>query len=374
MLGTVATEYPRVWRLLRLIRLLQGRRGVSVGELAERLETSERNAYRDLAVLREMGMPVVNDPGKGGHHLEASFFMPPLELTSEEALALIALGERVGETGELPYLEAAGEAIEKLRSALPARVRDELDPLDGTTAVALPPRHDDEATGGVFATLRRALAHRRALACRYESLRRGPDEADGGERFLFYPYRLFFCDRAWYAVGHHGARNEVRKLKLNRFRELTLTELAYEIPRGFSLDGLLGEAWRMIPGETRYEVALDVDPVFANNVGDTRWHRSQRLEQDPDGTLHFYCTVDGLDEIQWWVLARAPHVTVRRPPELAERVRALAEAAARRHGGAGAAESEEGASGTAPRVAEEGESEAWTQTPDADPPTESPEG
>lgn len=51
----------------------------------------------------------------------------------------------------------------------------------------------------------------------------------------------------------------------------------------------------MIPGDTRYEVEIEVDPVFAENMADTHWHRTQRIEQHPDGSLLFRCTVDGLE-------------------------------------------------------------------------------
>src|SRR5690606_35259585 len=83
-----------------------------------------------------------------------------------------------------------------------------------------------------------------------------------GVPFDFDPYTLFFSQRAWYAVGHHGGRGEVRCLKLNRFTRCELTQRRYTIPQGFSLRDHLGKALRMIRGRRTHRVELWFDPSF----------------------------------------------------------------------------------------------------------------
>ena len=78
-----------------------------------------------------------------------------------------------------------------------------------------------------------------------------------------------------------------------------------------------------------YDVEILFDAEFAENIADTLWHKTQDIENLSDGSIRFTCTVDGLDEIQWWVLARGPHCKVVKPAELAKRVRDLAEKTAR---------------------------------------------
>ena len=88
----------------------------------------------------------------------------------------------------------------------------------------------------------------------------------------------------------------------------------------------------MIRGATRHEVVIDFDPTVAETVADTHWHPTQHTEEHPDGSLTYRCTVDGLDEIVWWVLGYGPHAVVREPRELVERVTDLARATAERYG------------------------------------------
>ena len=48
------------------------------------------------------------------------------------------------------------------------------------------------------------------------------------------------------------------------------------------------------------------------------------MDWHEDGSIAFRCTVDGLDEIVWWVLSMGPHCRVVKPAELAEWVVTLA--------------------------------------------------
>jgi predicted DNA-binding transcriptional regulator YafY len=149
--------------------------------------------------------------------------------------------------------------------------------------------------------------------------------------FRFDPYTLLFCERAWYAVGLHHGRGEVRKLKLNRFSMIETDAARYEIPKDFAVDEYLGNAWRMIRGDKRYNVELWFDAEFAETISDTHWHRTQQIDWQDDDSIVFRCTVDGLDEIVWWVLSMGPHCVVRKPKALADRVTKLAQQTASRY-------------------------------------------
>lgn len=244
-------------------------------------------------------------------------FLPPVQLTPREALALCLLCGEIAEKEQIPFTRPAWMGLTKLLATLPASARQEAmtaaDSVVVQTAAATPPDgHLD-----VYQRVQRSIATRTALRCRYEAAGR---DGDDGE-FEFEPYALYFAVRAWYAVGLHNERDGIRTLKLNRFTMVSPTERSFQIPDGFSLDGLLGNAWRMIRGEPDYEVELRFDPQFAETIADTLWHKTQRLEEHEDGSLTFRCTVAGLNEIVWWVLSMGPHCRVIAPEELREQVK-----------------------------------------------------
>ena len=89
-------DVGRIFRLLRVITLLQGGRYPSASDLAGELEVSRRTVFRDLNVLEMAHIPYYFDPVQGGYQVNRHFFLPPINLTLTEALATILLAGRSG--------------------------------------------------------------------------------------------------------------------------------------------------------------------------------------------------------------------------------------------------------------------------------------
>ncbi len=321
----MAADYSRIHRLLKILTLIQGESGWTAKRLSLECGTTQRTIYRDLKMLEAAGIPYFYDEQSGGYAVRRDFFMPAVSLTLEESLALVALAEHIGGREQVPFTRAAAKAISKIRCSLPQGIQAELQKLDPHVAIQLAAANPPESSADVYDVVRTAIATRRTLRCQYESLSHEKEGTIADELFTFAPYTLFFSQRAWYAVGRHSARRAVRCLKLSRFTRCQLTDDRYEIPADFSLARHLGNAWRMIRGDKSYRVELEFDREFAETIADTRWHATQEIIWNEDASISFHCTVDGLDEIVWWVLSMGPHCRVKKPKELAHRVRRLAE-------------------------------------------------
>ncbi|MCA9289486.1 MAG: WYL domain-containing protein [Phycisphaerales bacterium] len=317
-------SYTRVHRLLQILTLVQGGDGWTPATLAAECGVTERTIFRDLNELAAIGIPIRFDPSAQTYRVGADFFLPPLHLTVQESLALAVLCEHVAQPERIAFTQPAWRAMMKIQAMMPASVREEMTRLADGIAVRTAPSASGDGCAGVYERMQSSIATRRALVCRYDSLNPDTDESE----FDFEPYTLFFSVRAWYVVGYHVGREEIRTLKLSRFTKVRATQREFTPPPEFSLDAHLGNAWRMMPGRPDHEVELVFDATFAETIADTRWHRTQEIEERPDGAAVFRCTVAGLDEITWWVLSMGPHCRVVRPRELADRVRAAAAATA----------------------------------------------
>ncbi len=109
----------RVERQHALIEALRARapRTTTGHLLAERLGVAVRTIERDIARLRDAGVPITvrSGPG-GGYRLDTSSSLAPLSLTPGEAAALVVALAAVG-----PYASAsARSAMDKLLAALRA--------------------------------------------------------------------------------------------------------------------------------------------------------------------------------------------------------------------------------------------------------------
>ncbi len=313
----------RIHRLLELIGLLQAGRGYNAEGLAQVCGVSRRSIFRDLDLLRQSGVPVAFDESQQCYRIPGACLLPPTNFTPEEALALLVLCHELGHG--LPFLSPARSAAVKLESTLPARLRDQLRNVIAAIQIQPTPNNPLEGRKPVYEQLLEAIANRRNVRIRYGSLQ---EQKEISTRLS--PYRMFFSRRSWYVVGRSSIHRAKRTFNLARILQLEPLEDKFQIPRGFSVERYLRNAWHMIPerGPDR-EVIVRFDKLVAQNVAEVNWHKTQRLELRDDGTLDFHVTVSGLNEISWWILGYGDQAEVLQPPELrklvAGRVRRMVE-------------------------------------------------
>ncbi len=321
-------------RLLRLITLIRAGEAHGPKDLARELEVGVRTIHRDLKVLEYAGMPCTFDREAGRYRMDGDFFLPPMQLSLTEAMALSVLGTELAGRDQLPFMKDAWRAVTKIRGQLPAGIRDNLTAIDGTVKVQAARVSPLEGCEEHFETLRQAIAGTRKVKCTYVRAAGANGKEDGraGAAFHFRPYALYFGQRAWYVIGHSEKSGGERTLKLNRLKSVIATDRPYMIPAGWSVEKSFGRAWRMIRGERRYLVKIRFDAEHASNVADTLWHPTQRIAWEADGSCIFHCEVDGLDEIVWWVLGHGPHAEVISPTELSEAICDLVRSMFERYG------------------------------------------
>src|ERR1035437_3365314 len=85
-------EYVRCHRVVRILQLIQGQDGWTAADLARECGVNKRTIHRDLQLLQVAGIPLFYDEESKFYRIRRDFFMKPVELTLDEALAVIALG------------------------------------------------------------------------------------------------------------------------------------------------------------------------------------------------------------------------------------------------------------------------------------------
>ena len=313
-------DVTRLHRVLRIITLLQTGRPFNADQLAAECQVSRRTVYRDLATIEKAGIPFFYHADDGGYRIHANGLLPAINLTLDEALALVLLAGELGKTGRLPLFQPARDAAAKIESSLPVGLRSVLAGLIQRMAVRPGPVARHNALQEPYRLMQRAILRQEAIDTSYISFH------DAGKiRLRLEPYWLMFNERAWYVIGYSSKHREVRTFKLGRFKDLKLTGTHFKVPKDLTIEKHLGNAWRMMKGEKSYDVRLKFSPLISPNVAEVNWHKTQRISWDDDGHVYFTATVDGLDEIVWWVLGYGPEVEVLEPPELRRRLAPLAQ-------------------------------------------------
>ncbi|TWT47509.1 HTH domain protein [Botrimarina hoheduenensis] len=308
--------------MLQLLQTLQSGTGQDAEHLADACGVSRRTVFRDLESLKRAGVPVAFDTDGRRYRIDSDHFLPPTNLTVNEALAVLLLAADSEHLGSDPLRRAAGDAAAKIEASLPESMRERLAEI--RAGVTLKPEATNPLTGKdeVYRLLLRANEVRRRVEVRYDCQTEYEQYATTLD-----PYHLLFHRRSWYVIGMSSHHKEVRTFNVGRIVSAEMLKTEFRIPRTFSVASYLGNAWRIMPGP-EFAVHLRFEPLVAKNVSEVLWHATQQCDFAPDGTLDFRATVAGLSEIVWWVLGYGDQVEVLAPMRLrkmvAERTRRAA--------------------------------------------------
>ncbi|KGN37198.1 helix-turn-helix transcriptional regulator [Knoellia subterranea] len=204
-------------RTLRLLSLLQTHRFWPGGELASRLEVSERTLRRDVERLRELGYPVSSSRGvDGGYQLGAGGSMPPLVVDEDEAIAMVvALGQTASaQSGALA--DSTLSALSKVVQVLPTRLRRRAESLRAVT-VDSPFATAPEVEASVLGAIAQAI--RDSERIRFSYTARGGSGAGAEVRRHVEPHQLVTVGRRWYLLAFDLERADWRSFRLDRLTE-----------------------------------------------------------------------------------------------------------------------------------------------------------
>lgn len=95
-------------------------------EIGNALEVSKRTAYRDIAVLQSMRIPIDGEAGVG-YIMRPGFDLPPLAFDSEEVEAIIVGLALLQRTGDAGLKRAANRVASKIGSSLSGQEKSNFD-------------------------------------------------------------------------------------------------------------------------------------------------------------------------------------------------------------------------------------------------------
>lgn len=298
--------------MLRLLSLLQTHRFWSGGDLAGRLEVSPRTLRRDVERLRELGYDVDAVRGAaGGYQLRAGGSMAPLLLEDDEAVA-IAVGLRTAAAGGVPGFEdIAVQALTKVITLMPPRLRRRMDALK-TQTDALPPWTGGPALDAeVLTTLAQACRDDEAVSFGYTAA----DGASSTRRVE--PHRMVTIGRRWYLVAYDRDRADWRSFRIDRISSTPTTTGQRFAPRevpGGDAAAFVSQGLRSRPQRHQVRVRMAAPAAeVAGYVG--RW-------ADVEATGDDSCVMTmNTDSLEWpvMILANLDHpFTIEAPAELVD--------------------------------------------------------
>ena len=330
----------RADRLLSILLLLQVRGQATAGELARRLEVSERTIHRDMEALCAAGVPVYARRGVGGGWvLPEEYRTDPAGLSEVEVRALFVTkpARLLADLG----LERASEAgLIKLLAALPAGHRRDAEHVRQRIHVDVSGWHRSEEAVPLLPVIQAAVLGDRRLRIYY-----GRHDGEAVER-LVEPLGLVAKGSVWYLVAgvpcaNGTAEAELRTYRVSRVRTVEAVDEPCRRPGGFDL-AAFWEASKasFVERLPRLPVVVRADPVRVEALNwASRWSRVEQIDPpDDDGWSRVTMRFERFEDAVVCLLGLGPGVEVLEPVELREEVGRRAELTAARYRGDGVAD------------------------------------
>jgi len=302
----------RQWILLR--SLSARRYGATVREMAAETGVNDKTIRRDLQVFRDVGFPLeetLGDFGRKTWHLPSQWNQPAMSFTFDEAVALY-LGRRFLEPLAGTYFwEAAQRAFKKIRACLGKPALDYLEKMAGTLHETNVGASDYSKKAEVIDHLMLGIEDAKAVHIAYQSLRATePATVD------VYPYGLIYHRGSLYLIAHSPEHNAVRHYKVDRIEQAEVSQFPFQRPEGFDIREHLTQSFGVFQGKGDVGVAIRFAPPVARYVQESKWHESQQLTKQKDGSLLAEFRLSDTEEIKRWIMSFGKHAVVVEPESL----------------------------------------------------------
>jgi predicted DNA-binding transcriptional regulator YafY len=135
------------------------------------------------------------------------------------------------------------------------------------------------------------------------------------------PYHLGCLENQWYLFAEDLERRQLRTFALPRMRKVVLTTKRFRRPADFSIAQVLSGSFGVHSAGKKQRIRLRFDAFAARLVTERKWHESQRIRENRDGSIILELELGGLEEIERWILSWGAHVEVLQPRRLREMIR-----------------------------------------------------
>jgi len=309
------SQRQQLERIMEIDRRIREGEYPNADKLADILEVSRRVIYIDRSfMIYRLGAPIEFDRDRGGwYYTDKTWNLPGIYVTQGELMAFflsLEIARRyIGTDLESPLRSA----VDKIAKAVKGPVSVDIEAL--RSHYSFSEFHTISVDTQRLLDLHRAVLNRQQVWMRYFSASRGVVS----ERVL-YPYHLYNFQGDWFLIGFDTLRNDFRLFLVGRIQEMKLLREKFDRDESFSVEDWLRSGFQLHAGEDVEEVLVWFSPNKAQFIRERKWHPSQSIAEQPDGSLILHLKTGGLVEVRNWVLQFADDAEVLKPDKLRQAV------------------------------------------------------
>ena len=197
-------------RLFQIVLILLNKKTITAKKLSEHFNVSIRTIYRDIEALSFAGIPIYSLRGKnGGIKLLESYVLDKSLLSSKEQNEILYALESL-KASNYPDVD---EVLKKLNLIFNKS-------SDYWIEVDFSRYGSNDNT--LFNNIKKAILNSQAIKFTYFNT-----NGETSQRTVN-PLKIWFKEKAWYLFAYCQKKNEIRQFKINRIKNLTLTNEYFE--------------------------------------------------------------------------------------------------------------------------------------------------
>ena len=238
-------------RYLLLLEELQTGSHKSAQVLADALDIHPRSVRRYVEELRLLGYDIRSVRGpQGGYQFLGNVYLPPMNFTDNEALAL-SYGLMLLKSS--PQLGRASEtALARLEPVLPASIRAQTAALQESVNVQNTQPIWNAPSQNLI-QLSQASQKKQQVRIRYHTPTKPPEERN------FDPYAIAHVIGLWFVAGYCHLREDMRIFRVDRISKLEHLESTFEAPEDFDVLTYVADGIARTRPEGSIEVIIDFE-------------------------------------------------------------------------------------------------------------------
>lgn len=307
----------KLHRLLAILRKIDNRETCTPASLSQEFGISVRNVYRDISDLNSAGFAIMFDKGGNSYQFaDPDFTLRDIDLNNNELLALLLGSQMAGNLGK-PFEDAYRSILSKVSRYTGDKTRKKI--KDAETIpffIDIEPAEWFEKVEVQYNAIKEAIEKKDEIEIVYRTMKYPQNET----KRIIAPYGLFFHEGLWYVIAYCHLRKDIRTFALDCIRSYRMTDRHYRIPSDFNMADYFKQGWHMIRYGEPVEVVLKFKSRYARWIKRRKWHPTQVIEEQQDGSLIFRATLQGTRELKWWTYHWIPYCEILAPPELREEV------------------------------------------------------
>ena len=306
----------RQWRLLRF--LADARTGYTVKDLKQEMGVSIETIRRDLKDLGHAGFKVCESVGyRGVKRWRVEGFEDNFGFTITDLVSIYMGRQFLEPLAGTPFWDGQQKVFSKIRGALGPSAINYLKKLSASLHATTVGASDYTKRSELIDRLMVAVEDHLISLIVYQS-----DRSTEPVEQEVYPQGFVFHRGSLYLIAWSSRRGEIRTYKMDRIEDVHPTKLRASVPQEFDLAEWLEHSFGVFrSGSTELQtIRIHFTRDVARYVQESRWHGSQKLTTQPDGSLIAEFSLPDTQEIKRWIMSFGPNAMVLGPQELVDEV------------------------------------------------------